>query len=739
MSDQTAAATPAVRWGHERLTFELAVDAEGAPRVTRLGPPEGPAPTPGAALPPVEIRLLGEGSEWSGRRGVETTVGGRLRLRAHSRERDGDWHRLRIELHDAATGLTAELLLESPEGRSVVRSRVRVTNEGPAPLTLLDVPALCLGGLPSADDLDLWWADNDWLAEARWATQPLRERLPDLNFGLHARDGRNRVGYASRGSWSTDGHLAMGALTARGAGVGAGAGLDTRVRAGVRARSGAGVGAGPRAGLDAGAAWLWQLESATGWLWEVGERGTGTYLALHGPTDAEHQWREPLAPGASFTTVPVALAFSPAGLTGAIAELTAYRRALRRPHPDHRTLPIIFNDYMNTLMGDPTTERLLPLVDAAGAVGAEYFVIDAGWYDDDADGWWDTVGAWQPAASRFPGERGIHQVLDRIRERGMVPGLWLEPEVVGVRSPLAALLPDEAFFQRDGIRVREHGRYHLDLRHPAAVRHLDETVDRLVTDWDVGYLKLDYNISVPPGTDRGRREAPGAGLLGHTRAYQRWLESVLDRHPGLVIENCASGGMRMDGAMLRITQLQSTSDQRDHLRYPPIAAAAPTVAPPEQCAVWAYAQPEFSDRVNDFVLANALLGRVHLSGHLDRMDEAGLDRVRQALDVYREIRAEVAEGTPNWPLGLPGWDDPWLALGLRTADSTLVTVWRRGGAETGTVPVPEYAGRQARVTVLFPRTPNGAAPEARWDAEPGRLTVTLPEQPGAVLLRISPN
>ncbi|WP_267902560.1 hypothetical protein [Streptomyces triticirhizae] len=41
--------------------------------------------------------------------------------------------------------------------------------------------------------------------------------------------------------------------------------------------------------------------------------------------------------------------------------------------------------------------------------------------------------------------------------------------------------------------------------------------------------------------------------------------------------------------------------------------------------------------------------------------------------------------------------------------------------------------------MLFPRTPNGAAPEARWDAGSGRLTVTLPERPAAVLLRISPN
>ena len=92
----------------------------------------------------------------------------------------------------------------------MVRSRVRVTNEGDAPRTLLAVSSLTLGGLPSPDVLDLHWADNDWLAECRWHAEPLRVRVPDLPRATHGRDGRGRVGYASRGSWSTDGTCRWG-------------------------------------------------------------------------------------------------------------------------------------------------------------------------------------------------------------------------------------------------------------------------------------------------------------------------------------------------------------------------------------------------------------------------------------------------------------------------------------------------------------------------------------------------
>ncbi|MGW0982904.1 alpha-galactosidase [Streptomyces xiamenensis] len=709
-SQERGAAGPddiTIAWGHTALTAEFAAGPDGVLRTVRLGPPgNAPAVSPGTALPVVELLAAGTGTEWAGQRGIDTAVGRRLRLRSHRTETVGPWHRLRLNLADEVSGLAVTLLLESPEGTAVVRGSVTVTNEASEVRTLYAVSSLTLGGLPDPADLDLHWAENDWLAECRWRSEPLRRRVPDLNHALHRQDARGRVAYSSRGSWPTDGHLPMGALTGR-----------------------------PDAGPDAaGAAWLWQIESPTGWIWESGERGAAGYLALWGPSDTEHQWSERLAPGASFTTVPAALALSRAGFEGALAELTAYRRVLRRPHPDHAALPVVFNDYMNTLNGDPTTAKLLPLIDAAATAGAEYFVIDAGWYDGDAGGWWDTVGAWQPAAARFPGERGIHEVLDRIRAHNMVPGLWLEPEVIGVRSPIAPTLPDAAYFARDGVRVRENGRFQLDLRHPAARRHLDATVDRIVGAWGVGYLKLDYNISVPPGTDTGGTTSPGAGLLAHARAYQDWLHAVLERHPRLVIENCASGGMRMDGSSLALTQLQSTSDQQDFLRYPPIAASAPTAVPPEQGAVWAYPQPEFTDDEIAFTLAGALLGRIHLSGHLNRMTSGQLTLVREAVRVYQGLRADLPGAVPFWPLGLPDWEEPWPALGLRAADgTTYLTVWRRGGGPVRTLPLPAWRGRAVEPEILYPAATAGTV---AWSAPEGELTVTLPRAPAALLLRL---
>ncbi len=428
--------------------------------------------------------------------------------------------------------------------------------------------------------------------------------------------------------------------------------------------------------------------------------------------------------GDTFTTVPATVALG-RDLPTAAAAMTAARRRNRLPHPENTVPTIVFNDYMNTLDGDPTTAKLLPLVAAAGRVGVDTFCIDAGWYSDTAD-WWDTVGAWEPSRTRFP--NGLREVVDAIGKAGMTPGLWLEPEVVGVGSPVADRLPPEAFLQRRGLRVEEHDRYHLDLRHPAARAHLDAVVDR--PRRGVRHRLLQARLQHRRRT--GDRPRGGQRRRGTARAQPgapRLARGVLARHPGLVLENCASGAMRMDSAVLARTQLQSTSDQQDPLLYPPIAAAAGLAVLPEQSANWAYPQPDLSDEQNVFTLVTGLAGRFYLSGHLDGMSDDQTARVREAVDTARSLHRDIADTVPSWPLGLPGWTDRWVAAARHGRDRTVVSVWDRGpGADTAELRFPELVGRELHVATIFPHDLPGW--QAEWDADTGtlsvRTTVTTP-------------
>ena len=412
------------------------------------------------------------------------------------------------------------------------------------------------------------------------------------------------------------------------------------------------------------------------------------------------------------------------GDMGAMAkELTSYRRAIRRKNKDNEKLAVIFNDYMNCLWADPTTEKEFPLIDAAAKAGCEYFCIDAGWY---ADGfWWDEVGEWLPSDKRFPG--GIKEVIDYIRSKGMIPGLWLELEVMGIKCPMVEKMPENAFFHRFGKRVYDRSRYQLDFRQPEVIAHANSVIDRLVNEYGVGYIKMDYNIEPGVGTEVDA-ESAGEGLLEHERAYLAWLDGIFKKYPDLIIENCSSGGLRMDYAMLSRYSIQSTSDQEDYRYYATIAANAPLGVAMEQAAVWSYPKSGADEEETIFNMVNALLLRVHQSGHLAEITDVQKELVKEALDFYKTIRDDIKTAYPYWPLGTSHYDDNWSALALNAGKKQYLSVWRRGGSDTQTIPLPQLKGRNVKVRCAYPQN---RPVSYLWNEEAGTLSVKLETAPCA--------
>lgn len=706
----TAVTTP-IRWeaGGLRLAFEH--DPDGPVRLVAIDGPEADAVSePGGSgrmtprQPLVEVLSPAWGRVNNSYRYDGTALGAGLRLVDSTATSAGGVDRLEIVQRHEASGLVATTVLEAIAGVPAVRTTTTLRVEpGHAPLSVWAVTSLATGAVVSdaPNDVDLWWADSGWCSENRWTSRALRSPgLVAVDRTARGETSRNRLAVSSLSTWSS------------GVANPAGAARDRRT----------------------GRTLAWQVEHNGAWAFELGEdpdwghggvpledrlfsetpfgppradrSRDGAYVAVLGPTDALHQWSVTLDGDTAFTTVPVS--FTVAGsLDDALGRLAAQRRASRRPHAAGDALPVVFNDYMNTLEGDPTEGKLLPLIDAAARVGAEVFCIDAGWYDDTA-GWWASVGDWQPSTARFPS--GLPAVLDRIRAQGMVPGLWLEPEVVGLESSAARTLPDSAFLQRSGVRIVENARYLLDLRSPDARAHLDEAVDRLVGDLGVGFFKLDYNVTPGSGTDL---DAPsvGAGLLEHNRALLTWLEAVLDRHPDLILENCGSGAMRSDAAMLRVLQMQSTSDQQDPLLYPMIAVGALAHILPEQAGNWAYPQPDMDDEMVVFTECTGLAGRLYQAGVLSGMDDHGLDLVADAVRVHKGTRHALAASTPRFPTGLPSWDDAWTTVAFDVADSpdTYVIAWRQAHADAAVdLALPHLGGGDATVEQVYPAAGVGA-------------------------------
>jgi alpha-galactosidase len=639
------------QWSPNELTFSFEL-SEGRLRQKRLVPSRIMASGVGdSAGVEVALQCSGENSPDQGMKSGVGQPGARMLFVGRREESVGKIKRLVCTHADAALNLKIESVYEAFNWVPVVRRYARVTNTGSSPVGIDFLSSAMLHGLAAPQnyerELRIHIALNSWMAEGQWHTL----RPSEMGFVENERTSWSEAQAGSVGSWSTERYLPMAIVE----------------------------------NLTLGLTWFWQIEHNGSWYWEIsnvsarGNNADDVYAYLGGPDDLHSAAWKNLRPGMSYETVPVAIGCVRGGFAEAVEALTRYRRIIRGDQSGEKSVcPVIFNDYMNCLWGDPTEEKELPLIAAAATAGCEYFVIDAGWYADIKEDWSPTIGAWQPSRTRWP--HGLKFVLDQIRQAGMIPGLWLEPEVAGAKS-LLAQKPDSWFFVLHGKRVLKNSRFLLDFRNPEVTAYLDAVMARLVNEYGVGYIKMDYNVDSLEGTELNA-DSFGQGLLEHNRAHLAWLDRLLNRYPDLVIENCGSGGGRMDYAMLRRLQIQSMTDQEDYLKLPAILVGASAGVLPEQLAIWSYPLTNADAEQASFNMVTAMMCRIHQSGRLDSLSSKAWKQVAEGIRIYKELlRKNIPEAVPFYPLGMSDVtnSDASIALGMRSPAQVLIGAWRIDG------------------------------------------------------------
>jgi alpha-galactosidase len=632
----------------------------------------------------VEVRAAGEDHDYieAGRYGG-STIGGRLRYVSHTQTET----ECVIRQCDEQTGLVVTTTMRFVEG--VLETRSAVENTGEAAVTLQSVSSFFLNGFTKGGKLPkglrtlVHVPRNGWYAEFQWT----KHLASDLGLNGRYAFGSRHETISSTGTWCSSNYLPMGGLEH----------------------------------VETGEVLLWEILHGGSWSWQVAEAGDQIYVHVAGPTEAQSSWNLILGPGDVFATVGCAVAVS-RSFDKAVAALTGHRR---RTHlVGHQAMPVVFNDYMNCLMGDPSEEKVLPLVDAAASAGAEVYCVDAGWFVEPGKRWSSTLGRWSPDAVRFP--NGLSPVCEYVRSKGMVPGIWFEIEAMTENLAKSEDVPRSWFFQRHGTPVVSHRRLQLDFRNPDVRSFARGAIDQVLA-LGCGFLKLDYNFDSGPGS-----EVPdgnlGQSLVDYEAAFLGWLDAIQSDHPNLLIEHCASGGQRLGRPYLDRTNTASTSDEGDPMQIARIAAAAPTMLLPEQNGNWSVPEPVHGEGLLASTMLCGMIGRLHLAGKLAELSPEQGKVVRQAVELHKELRSEIARSIPIWPLGLPGYHDEWVCLALRSPDSCLLAVWRRTGtSEEISIDVEGLSTAE----LIFPTAASG-----RHSTSPGRLTLSLGER-SCSLFRIS--
>ncbi len=618
-----------------------------------------------------------------------TSGGKHLRYVSHKSEPWTLGTKLEFLLTDGQLEVTAHYQLYTDI--AAVRAWCTVKNVSDKPIGIEYLSSFSYTGFDDGErspneKLRVYIPHNTWMHEMNWKEYSLSELGYERGWNVSGK----RVMVSNTGTWSSKEHLPMGAVR----------------------------------NTETENTMLWQIENNGSWHWELGDLSDMMYLKISGPTEQENRWFKEMKPGECFEGVKACVALG-STFDASLAEMTKYRRTIAKRNDADASLPVIFNDFHNCLRSNPTEETSLPLIDKAAEVGAEYYVMDAGWYADGT--WWNTVGEWQPVASRFP--HGIKYVFDYVRQKGMIPGIWLEPESMGIRCPLAAEWEDGCFLMRHGKRVADRGRYFLDFRHPRVREYMMGVIDRVVTEYGVGYIKFDYNVDGGSGTEINS-DSFGDGLLQHTRAVLDWYDEISRKYPDLIMESCSSGGLRMDYGMLSHLHMQSLTDQERYRGIAQVASAASAAVLPEQAAVWASPLKEHDADAVSMDMASALLQRIHLSGETAWLSDETFDLVKEAIATYKSIRSDIPKAIPFYPVGMPQYGAPWLCSAYRYPDCIRMTVWRMAG-EDDTLCIP-LDGAGDKVKLLYP-----SASDCKASVQNGAVAVTLPRKYSAIVLEIN--
>lgn len=331
-------------------------------------------------------------------------------------------------------------------------------------------------------------------------------------------------------------------------------------------------------------------------------------------------------------------------------------------------------------------------IDIAADIGAEMFVVDAGWFGPQPNRWYLNAGDWY-AGQWLPND--LTPVREYARSKGLLFGLWVELEAAGPVTRVRKEHPDW-IMSRNGEPLA--GGRQLDFSKPQAAGWAEAEVARLIQKYDLDMFRIDYNMTVNEGGNQVVNGVVENTLWRHVEALYGIFDRIHRRFPRVILQNCASGGGRLDYGMLARFHNTELSDFLRAPRTLKIFNGMTWVLPPE------YLLRTFGTETGgmeadgnlDLQLNQALMARPIFRGiapTLDEFDPLLRTRIRESVAQFKSvirplmIGSRVYHHTPVLPMLSAS---PWLVIEYAARDRLRGAAWLFRTAQSGD---PEFAFR----------------------------------------------
>ena len=392
-----------------------------------------------------------------------------------------------------------------------------------------------------------------------------------------------------------------------------------------------------------------------------------------------------LDPGKTFTTPRAVLVWSEKGRGEVSRQYHRWARNHLMPHG--RDLhPVLLNSWEGSYFSF-TEQTLTDMMDGVKEMGGEMFVLDDGWFGrgkyarDDKNRDTTGLGDWFVNEAKLP--RGLNYLADEAAKRGLKFGLWVEPEMVNVKSWLADEHPEWILREEGRPLVLGRGgtQVVLDYTNPAVRERMFSDLDKVYSSVpSLAYIKWDSNQDIVN---------PGSTFLPSDRQPNLWYDYTMGlydllarfqaKRPHVMVQACASGGGHMDFGFLRYADEFWTSDNTDPFRRVFIQWGASQFYPACAMACHVTASPNHQTKRETplkYRFDVAMCGRMGFELHPKNLKPEEIEFSKRAVVAYKRIRPTVQQGD-LYRLASP-YEKPYSALMYANEDKSHAVVFVLG-------------------------------------------------------------
>lgn len=270
----------------------------------------------------------------------------------------------------------------------------------------------------------------------------------------------------------------------------------------------------------------------------------------------------------------------------------------------------------------------------AAEMGAEVFLVDAGWYcpPTEQTKWGEYCGDNYPHPDRYP--NGIREISDYCRELGMKFCLWTDIENIGRRSKMKDKHPE--WFAEDIYGNRDSSL--VDMANPEVAKWCEDELARMIEEYDMDMLRVDNNCSF-----RNYFDINDSGeCLSFRRfdAIYKMYDKLNNRFPDVIFENCAGGGARSDLGMMKHFSHTWVSDNQ-RAPYSVMITNGMTMALPPEKVDRLFAGMGCHDQGSlDLHMRNTMLGHMSLNAIAPfgtEINPVQMEFVKHSVDIYKNF------------------------------------------------------------------------------------------------------